>query len=390
MTKESFTAPQDRGAALERFARADDDDDSASLPVVIPQQAVNLFGDRAIGAQQVAVRRNELKILRQLAELGAAAGSDWFYRYPVKKKGGGTEYIEGPSIKLANDLARLYGNCDVDSVVIDMGDHWMIYSRFIDYETGHSRRRPWMQHKSASKLGGDDDDRRMGMSLQTGISKAERNIITKVLQTFADWAFQEARSSLVDEIGRDLDKWRRLAAEKLQAKYLPRAERLLGRPLKQWLAEDLARVRAMILAVEDGMADPDESFPPIESETQASGLEEFGKTDKPEEAKKAEPKEEPKPEPEPKPEEDKKAKSKGAKDKAAEDRPFGADEPEIVRAPANSEDEAAIISFFKAAPDLKKLTAEWETRVQAFASDIAKPMFKRLADAANARRKEFA
>jgi hypothetical protein len=42
--------------------------------------------------------------------LAAAAGSDWFYRFPVKKKDGGQDWIEGPSIKLANDIARIFGN----------------------------------------------------------------------------------------------------------------------------------------------------------------------------------------------------------------------------------------------------------------------------------------
>ena len=32
----------------------------------------------------------------------------------ARQKKGTTDYIEGPSIKMANDLARLYGNCDVD------------------------------------------------------------------------------------------------------------------------------------------------------------------------------------------------------------------------------------------------------------------------------------
>src|SRR5215472_7843282 len=65
------------------------------------------LAERVIGAQPVAVYRDEARILQKLSALAAAAGSDWFYRFPVKKKDGGQDWIEGPSIKLANDIARI-------------------------------------------------------------------------------------------------------------------------------------------------------------------------------------------------------------------------------------------------------------------------------------------
>src|SRR5262245_3748304 len=42
------------------------------------------LAERIVGAQQVAVYRDEKKILQKLDALGAAAGDDWFYRFPVK------------------------------------------------------------------------------------------------------------------------------------------------------------------------------------------------------------------------------------------------------------------------------------------------------------------
>src|SRR3954466_1144037 len=68
------------------------------------------LAERIIGAQRLDVYRDEAKILQKLTSLAAAAGSDWFYRFPVRKKDGGSDWIEGPSIKLANDVARIYGN----------------------------------------------------------------------------------------------------------------------------------------------------------------------------------------------------------------------------------------------------------------------------------------
>src|SRR5215470_4372753 len=68
------------------------------------------LAERVIGAQPVAVYRDEGRIMGKLKVLAAAAGTDWFYRYPVRKKIKNEEtgreewvqdWIEGPSIKLA-------------------------------------------------------------------------------------------------------------------------------------------------------------------------------------------------------------------------------------------------------------------------------------------------
>src|SRR5262245_37457744 len=144
----------------------------------------------------------------ELRTLAAAVGDAWYYRYPVKnRKENRTDWIEGPSIKLANDLARIYGNCDVDIRVVDGPDSWVFYARFTDYESGFSLTRPFQQRKDASKMGGADDARRLDIAFQIGVSKAERNVVVNALQTFADFAFEEARGALVDKIGRDLAKY---------------------------------------------------------------------------------------------------------------------------------------------------------------------------------------
>jgi hypothetical protein len=38
---------------------------------------------------------------------------------------------------------------------------------------------------------------------------------------------------------------------------------VIGRPAKDWLAPDIARVLAMMRAIADGMASADDSFPPL-------------------------------------------------------------------------------------------------------------------------------
>jgi hypothetical protein len=221
------------------------------------------IAERVIGAQPVAVYRDEQKILQKLSTLAAAAGSDWFYRFPVKKAGGGQDFIEGPSIKLANDVARIFGNCVIEVRELDVGDAWVFYSRFTDIETGFSMERAYRQRKSQSSMKTRDVDRQLDIAYQIGQSKAIRNVITNGLQLYCDYAFEQARDSLVEKIGKNLDGWRKRTIEGL-AKMpvdLVRVERTIGRAAKDWLAPDIARIVAMMKSVADGMTTTDEVFP---------------------------------------------------------------------------------------------------------------------------------
>ena len=51
------------------------------------------------------------------------AGERWFYRYPVRnRRTGKIDYIEGPSVKCTNAVARLFGNCSVESRTVRLDD----------------------------------------------------------------------------------------------------------------------------------------------------------------------------------------------------------------------------------------------------------------------------
>jgi hypothetical protein len=232
-------------------------------------RATTGVAERIIGAQPVAVRRDELQIMKKLAVNAAMAGDDWFYRFPVKTKGGGTDWIDGPSIKLANDVARVFGNCAIEVREIDVGDAWTFYARFTDIETGFSMERAFRQRKSQSSMKTRDYERQQDIAYQIGQSKAIRNVIVNSLQIYADYAFREARNSLVQKIGKDVAAWRNRTVDGI-AKIpveLARVERVVGRAAKDWLAPDIAQVIAMMKAIADGMATADESFPaPIEAE----------------------------------------------------------------------------------------------------------------------------
>jgi hypothetical protein len=250
----------ERRSALDEFANLKTDTGGgAMVPAAQGAQPTNLV----FGAQAVAVHRDEARILQRLKVLASAAGDDWYYRFPVKDKGK-TSWIEGPSIKCANAVAREYGNCEVDCRAQDLGSAILFHARFVDLETGYALTRPFQQRKGASRLGGSDEGRREDITFQIGASKAIRNVVVNGLQTYTDFAFSEAKQALVDKIGNDIEKWRNRTVERIGARVdLKRVEAVIGRTADKWLAPDIARVIAMGKAVDDGMSTWDETFPPL-------------------------------------------------------------------------------------------------------------------------------
>jgi hypothetical protein len=257
---------------LDVFAKAGA---NAQVPATVPATGVwsGGAGERVIGAQKIAVPRNETEILQKLKVLAAAAGDAWYYRWPVKnKKTREIDWVEGGTIGLANDLTRTFGNCEVETRVTDLGDSWLIYARFTDYESGYSLTRPFQQRKNQKTMG-DDVDRQRDMAFQIGASKAIRNVVLNALGTFADFAFKEAKKSLVNNIGEDLLTWRvktvtRLGELNIDVK---RVEAVIGRTAADWLAPDIARIVAVMRAVHDGFSTVDESFPPLAAAAPAPG-----------------------------------------------------------------------------------------------------------------------
>lgn len=272
---------ENRNSTLEAFANAAPREAQEMVPVSSAMPAEWQSG----GAIAVAVKRDEVAILQKLKVLAAAAGSSWYYRFPVKNnRTGETDFIEGPSIKLANELARVFGNCEVDCRAQDLGQYWLFHARFRDLETGYSLTRPFQQRKNASKMGGDAD-RKLDIAFQIGASKAIRNVVTNALETFADFAFEEAKGAIIERIGRNLEKYRTQTAERVAAYVeIERVEAVMGRKVKEWIAPDVARVIALMTAINDGMATLDETFPPLGGggevrQSASDALGEFAKED---------------------------------------------------------------------------------------------------------------
>jgi ribosome modulation factor len=275
----TMTDIDDRGRYLAEFANASGQPNQPARGHALVRPTTGL-SERVIGAQPVEVYRDEARVLSKLAALAAAAGSDWFYRFPVKNRAAGTtDWIEGPSIKLANDVARIYGNNVIEVRELDVGDAWVFYSRFTDIETGFSMERAYRQRKSQGGMKTKDADRQLDIAYQIGQSKAIRNVICNALQTYADYAFEAARNSLVEKIGRDLPGWRERTLQGIAKMRVDvvRVERVVGRPARDWLAPNLAQIIAMMKSVADGMASVDEVFPPLEASAPAAPNNSAGK-----------------------------------------------------------------------------------------------------------------
>jgi hypothetical protein len=230
---------------------------------VLDVSTASVIWGTTITAKKCEVERDESKVLAKIKTRAAAAGDDWFYRFPVKKKGGGIDYIEGPSIKCAMGVASIWGNCEVDCRVIDGGDAWLLYARFADHETGFSLIRPLEGDKEASRLGGDDQKRKRAAALSTAVSKAERNVVVNALELFCWFAFEEAKKNIVERVGKNIERYRARLIERIAALGVPmtRVEAQVGRPVKDWIATDIARVIAELQAVHDGMATIDDTWP---------------------------------------------------------------------------------------------------------------------------------
>src|SRR5262252_7934352 len=140
-----------------------------------------LFGD-VIMAQPTRKPRNEADVLKNIKTMAAAAGERWYYRFPVwnnrKKR---TDYIEGISIKGTDSVCRYYGNCRIESAVEEHSGHWLIYSRFVDLETGFTLIRPYKGFKDVATLRTEDQGRLESNAMGIAVSKGQRIVADHAL-----------------------------------------------------------------------------------------------------------------------------------------------------------------------------------------------------------------
>jgi hypothetical protein len=209
-----------------------------------------------ITARACEVRRNQGDVLRHIREDAAMAGGDFFYSFPVKKKGGGVDYIEGITIDGAMATMQAYGNCEVDCRMIDIGHSWVFLARFVDHERGTSLIRPFLQPKGMSRMGGDDAARKIQIDFNVGASKATRNVIANAIRPYTNFCFEEAKNDLVKRVGARLEEHKERVKVRLAELNvdLQRVETMNGRTLPEWTAREVAGVLTQISTIRKGLA----------------------------------------------------------------------------------------------------------------------------------------
>lgn len=250
--------------------------DETGTALVAPSKETGVYAEPIITAQPCQIKRNVPNFLQKMKALAQMAGEDYCYRFPVKSKDGSKKFIEGPTIIMANDMAREYMNCMVDVRAVDSFDSILFYARFIDYETGFCMTRAFRQRKGQKTMN-TDAERAADIVFQIGQSKAIRNVVVNALQTYADYTYREAKASLVTQIGQKLEEWReKMKAGIKQKGYdLKRIEASIGNTIDKWLAPDIARVIAELKSIADGMASFEDMYPDpnAKPEQQTSGNE---------------------------------------------------------------------------------------------------------------------
>lgn len=241
----------------------------ADLGSVIPagmgmtRSASGMPVNEIITAQRVAVPRDMRRILANMKALATAAGKEYVYGWEVNdRKNNRKEWIEGPTITLANDLAREYMNCQVDCRVIDEGKHWVFYARFVDLETGFSMVRAYQQRKGQD-IGMKDDQRALDMVFQIGQSKAIRNVVVNALRSLVNYSMDAAKGALLDKVGKNPEGARQWIKQELVrlAIDLKRVEAVYGRTADHWTVPDMARIYTELQSVADGMMNAEDLYP---------------------------------------------------------------------------------------------------------------------------------
>lgn len=269
-----------------------------ALAVMEPAaQTIIQMASRDYTARKVAVARNLQKILADLRTLCASWGETYVWSWEVwDNKLGRKVPIEGGTIKLANDLVGLWGNCSVECEVSETPTHWIFKAWFMDAEKGVATSRLFQQRKSQNIGGKMDPDRAMDMVFQIGQSKAIRNVVLNALPSLANEAIEMSKGFTLD-LFRDEANAKKAQAfiDRVLDEYKisnKRAEGLVGRIRSEWTVRDLAKVYMTARGVREGMVEADEAFPTEATADRVRAEREDEKASKRKEAEKAKPKDE--------------------------------------------------------------------------------------------------
>lgn len=248
-------------------------------PVDLVRQGERLMRIENDTMLQIAVQRprKEQEITKaalQELELNPDQAKSAYYSIPYKERIQGQPgkfkitKVEGGSIKAAMALARRWGNCTVGGRVMSEDEQgWDIEGVFIDLESNFRVSRPFRVAKFYKARTGEINylsvDRQL-QALQSGASKAIRNAVLAGLPAYL--------------VNGYVDKAKVLTGGKLDATPKPEVlqsllnafakmkvtqaqlERYTELPAAKWLGAEIADLRGLWNAIQDGQIKADEAF----------------------------------------------------------------------------------------------------------------------------------
>lgn len=232
----------------------------AGFEVLPPEERSNLpaqisITQRFVTAQVVQNPRRIPAVVGKLREMAMVGSERFYYRWEVKNTDGTKKPVEGLSIKGANSLAMIYGNCSIDVDGRETETHYYIKATFIDLESGANMTREFRQRKKMNLGKRMDADRAEDIAFQIGQSKAIRNVITNALDPFATEMLEQAQKGVLARIERNPEKALNWILETAGSHNvsLQRLELYVARPKAEWVAVHMAKLYGALNALEDGM-----------------------------------------------------------------------------------------------------------------------------------------
>ena len=210
------------------------------------------------------------KVVAAMDREAEYAGASFYYGWKDKRG----NRIGGPSIGLANSLAREWTNCAVVVDFEETEETFIITPRFIDLEKGFQSERVFRQAKNVVQ-GNFDPDRKLDMALQIGQSKAIRNVVVNAVPRWlVDRTVEKAKLAVIKHINPNkLGEYKTVIVSYFKAKGINQEQLVekAGKPLAEWTTRDIAEFQGDQKAVDTGEASVRELFPPKETNPTPDG-----------------------------------------------------------------------------------------------------------------------
>lgn len=261
-----------------------------ATPEVLRPTPANLDGATALVAQGHAVIKIENETMASVAvqrprdeqavitgalkelELVPEEAGKAYYSIPYKERqpDGSTKTVkvEGPSVKAAMALARRWGNCTTGARVLNEdAEGFDVEGFFIDLETNFRITRPQRVSKWFKPRAGGQQllsvDRQL-MAVQSGASKAIRNACLAALPAYLVAAYdKKARAIVGGKLDAPADK---KTVDAVLAAFLKlkvtkeQLEAHVELKVEQWTGTEVADLRGLWNAINDGQTTVEEAF----------------------------------------------------------------------------------------------------------------------------------